>query len=60
MDEVIVGNKLRMTDLRRGEQHDVTVIAVDGDGRVLVQRDDNGAQYRVGTGFLSLRRHADD
>lgn len=60
MEQVMIGDKLRMTDLRRGETHDVTVEAVDGDGMVIVQRDSDGQRWRCHTGFLSLRRHVGD
>jgi hypothetical protein len=60
MEQVMSGDRLRMTDLRVGETYDVTVEAVEGDGRVIVRRDDNGNRYRVHVGFLSLRRHVDD
>lgn len=51
-----VGDKLNMTDLRAGKTYPVTVKNVEGDGKVTVRRDDNGASYRVDRGFLTVRR----
>lgn len=56
MDQVMNGDKVRMTDLRVGETYDVTVISVEADGKVIVQRDDTKHHYRVGLGFLTARR----
>jgi hypothetical protein len=54
--EVHRGDQLTMTDLRVGESYPVTVESVDADGKATVVRDDNGARYRVGIGFLTVRK----